>query len=72
LLLQASIKYEQDDTQLAKSLLRSAGSDDGDANISEGCILYKQGKFEDALKKFQDGLNLLGWQAELGYNLALC
>jgi len=38
----------------------------------EGCILYKEQKFEEALKRFQDTINLVGSNCDLSYNIALC
>lgn len=31
-----------------------------------------QGRYEEACKKFQDGLNAAGYRPDLSYNIALC
>lgn len=46
ILLQSLIRYEQDEIQHAKSLLRQGNQEDPDIVVNEGCILYKEGKYE--------------------------
>ncbi|KAI8836789.1 hypothetical protein BJ741DRAFT_605193 [Chytriomyces cf. hyalinus JEL632] len=70
--LQAAIKYEQDDLQGCKLLIDQGASDDADTMINQACLLYKEGKFEEACQKYADTLRVTGYQAELCYNLALC
>lgn len=41
ILLQSLIRYEQDEIQHAKSLLRQGNQEDPDIVVNEGCILYK-------------------------------
>eukprot|EP00331_Platyophrya_macrostoma_P015029 CAMPEP_0176475864 /NCGR_PEP_ID=MMETSP0127-20121128/43835_1 /TAXON_ID=938130 /ORGANISM="Platyophrya macrostoma, Strain WH" /LENGTH=619 /DNA_ID=CAMNT_0017871491 /DNA_START=108 /DNA_END=1967 /DNA_ORIENTATION=+ len=71
LLLQTCIKYEQEELQFAKSLIQQA-SDDPDMIINEGCVLFKENKFDEARKKFEDAMNTVGNSCELSYNIALC
>lgn len=71
IILQAAIRYEKDEIQHSKTLLRQA-QEDPDVIINDGCILFKEGKFEEAKVKFQDAMNSLGYNCELAYNLALC
>jgi len=40
-LLQSLIRYEQDEIQHAKTLLRQGDETDADFVVNEGCILYK-------------------------------
>jgi tetratricopeptide repeat protein 30 len=70
-LLQALIRYEKDEIQHAKSLLRQGNSEDADMIVNEGCILYKEGKYEEARQKFADAMSTLGYNCELAYNIAL-
>jgi tetratricopeptide repeat protein 30 len=77
--LQALIKYSQEEIQHAKALLRqgnlniySGSQDDADIIVNEGCILYKEGKYEEARVKFSEAMNTLGYNCELAYNIALC
>jgi len=72
LLLQTLIRYEKDEIQHAKTLLRQANQSDPDVIVNEGCILYKETKYEQALAKFQTALNSFGYNCELTYNIALC
>ena len=48
------------------------GTCDRNTLISEGCILFKENKFVEALSKFEDAKKLEGYNAELFYNIALC
>ena len=72
IVLQALIRYEKDEIQHAKTLLRQSNQDDADVIVNEGCVLYKENKFEEARVKFQEAMNLVGYSCELAYNIALC
>lgn len=67
--LQASILYCQEDLTGALSRL---SSQDSDLDVNLGCILYKEGKYNEALAKFTIALNTLGFEPHLCYNVALC
>jgi tetratricopeptide repeat protein 30 len=70
--LQAMIKYEQDELQSCKSLLDQCVSDDPDVIINYAAISFKEGKFEEARSKYNDALTTLGYHADIAYNIALC
>lgn len=74
--LQISIKYEQDDLHGCKGLVEQLDDefvrDDPDTLVARGCIMYKEGEFEKAQKRFKDGMDALGNQPDLAYNMALC
>ncbi|XP_021934386.1 tetratricopeptide repeat protein 30A isoform X2 [Zootermopsis nevadensis] len=70
--LKAAIKYGEEDLAGAKSLVDSSPEDDPDTEINHGCLLYKEGRFEDALQKFSTVLQVLGYSPHLSYNVALC
>mmetsp|Transcript_20723 Transcript_20723/g.45407 ORF Transcript_20723/g.45407 Transcript_20723/m.45407 type:complete len:659 (-) Transcript_20723:542-2518(-) len=70
--LQAAISYEQDDTMDCKALLERCPPEDPDIVVNMGCVLYKEGKFDEARGKFIEAMSALGSQAELMYNIALC
>ena len=72
ILLQSLIRYEQDEIQHAKSLLRQANQEDPDIVVNDACILYKEGKFEEARLKFKDAMDAVGYDCEIAYNIALC
>lgn len=46
------IRYEKNEFDHAKSLLSQGDSDDPETMINEGCILYKEEKYEEARQKF--------------------
>mmetsp|Transcript_28198 Transcript_28198/g.47253 ORF Transcript_28198/g.47253 Transcript_28198/m.47253 type:complete len:668 (-) Transcript_28198:51-2054(-) len=70
--LQAAISYENDDTMDCKALLERCPPEDPDIVVNTGCVLYKEGKFDEARTKFMDAMGALGNQSELMYNIALC
>ena len=71
-MLQAAIKYEQDELSACKSLLDGCLPDDPETIIASAAIAYKEGQYEDAKNRYLDALNTLGYQADLEYNVALC
>uniref|UniRef100_A0A8D3CJB0 Tetratricopeptide repeat protein 30 n=1 Tax=Scophthalmus maximus TaxID=52904 RepID=A0A8D3CJB0_SCOMX len=70
--LQACIKYCEEDYAAAKSLLEQLPQDDPDYIHNLGCLLYQDGKYEEACKKFTSAVQVLGYVAALSYNIALC
>ncbi|KAG5312090.1 TT30A protein, partial [Acromyrmex insinuator] len=70
--LQAAIKYGQEDMVAAKNLVDQCPADDVDTEINLGCLLYKEEKYEQALKKFSNALQIAGFKPHLSYNVALC
>ncbi|KAK6476150.1 tetratricopeptide repeat protein 30A [Huso huso] len=70
--LQAAIKYGEEDLSGAKSLVEQLPSDDPDSEINLGCLLYKEGEYEEACKKFSSAMQVMGYQPDLSYNIALC
>jgi len=72
LMLQAAIKYEQDDLAGTKVLVDKCLGDDPDTIINYGCIAFKENLFDEARQKFTEAMNTLGYQSDLAYNVALC
>lgn len=70
--LQSAIKYGEEDTITAKSLVDSYPQEDLDKDINLGCLLFKENQYEEALLKFSRSLSVLGFNAHLHYNIALC
>ncbi|GBP43823.1 Tetratricopeptide repeat protein 30A [Eumeta japonica] len=70
--LQSAIKYGEEDSAAAKSAVESYPRDDADKDINLGCLLFKDNQYEEALQKFTKSLNILGFNAHLHYNVALC
>eukprot|EP00064_Thunnus_orientalis_P020592 superscaffoldBa00005742_g20732 len=46
--------------------------DDPDYIYNMGCLLYQDGKYEEACKKFTSAMQVLGYVPALSYNIALC
>ncbi|XP_015236883.1 PREDICTED: tetratricopeptide repeat protein 30A-like [Cyprinodon variegatus] len=69
--LQACIKYCEEDYSAAKSLLEQLPKEDPDYVYNMGCLLYQDGKYEEACKKFITATQLLGFVPALSYNIAL-
>lgn len=70
--LQSVIKYGQDDLTAARSLIDQLTVDDPDREVNQGCVLYKESRYEEALAKFLNGLTIEGYKPDLSYNVALC
>uniref|UniRef100_T1JQG3 Tetratricopeptide repeat protein 30 n=1 Tax=Tetranychus urticae TaxID=32264 RepID=T1JQG3_TETUR len=70
--LQSVIKYGQDDLTAARSLIDQLAADDPDREVNQGCVLYKESRYEEALTKFLNGLTIEGYKPDLSYNVALC
>ncbi|XP_047212654.1 tetratricopeptide repeat protein 30A-like [Girardinichthys multiradiatus] len=69
--LQACIKFCEEDYSAAKLLLEQLPQDDPDYVYNMGCLLYQDGKYEDACKKFMTAMQMLGYVPALSYNIAL-
>ncbi|XP_024127614.1 tetratricopeptide repeat protein 30A isoform X2 [Oryzias melastigma] len=69
--LQACIKYCEEDFSAAKSLLEQLPQEDSDYVYNMGCLLYQEGKYEDACRSFTAAVEVLGYVPALYYNLAL-
>ncbi|XP_064601290.1 intraflagellar transport protein 70A-like [Liolophura sinensis] len=70
--LQAAIKYGEEDLAGAKSLVEQCPSDDPDTEINLGCLLFKEGRYDEACVKFTTAMQFMGYQPDLSYNIALC
>ncbi|CAJ1075594.1 tetratricopeptide repeat protein 30A-like isoform X3 [Xyrichtys novacula] len=70
--LQACIKYCEEDYSASKSLLEQLPQDDPDYIHNMGCLLYQDGKHEEACKRFTSAMQVLGYVPALSYNIALC
>uniref|UniRef100_A0A8B9JU89 Tetratricopeptide repeat protein 30 n=1 Tax=Astyanax mexicanus TaxID=7994 RepID=A0A8B9JU89_ASTMX len=70
--LQAAIKYGEEDFPAAMALVEQLPVDDPDTDVDQGCLLYKLGEYEKACVKFVTAMQVLGYQPDLAYNIALC
>jgi len=71
-MLQAAVKYEQDDLIGTKSFLDNCPQDEPETIVAHACVLYKEGEFEKARGRFAEAMQSLGYQPDLAYNIALC
>uniref|UniRef100_A0A667X8G5 Tetratricopeptide repeat protein 30 n=1 Tax=Myripristis murdjan TaxID=586833 RepID=A0A667X8G5_9TELE len=55
-----------------KTLVDQLPQDDPDYDVDVGCLLYQEEEYEEACKKFMSAMQVLGYQPELSYNIALC
>lgn len=72
MLLQATIAYEQEEVQLARSILDQLQPDVEEQQVFEGALLWKEKRHTEAMKLFNDAMTTTGYQAHLAYNVALC
>jgi tetratricopeptide repeat protein 30 len=70
--LQIAIQYELEEVSHAKNLAESLEKDSSEHIITQGCLLFKEEKYEEARQKFQEAMNSTGYQCDLAYNIALC
>ncbi|KAL0992582.1 hypothetical protein UPYG_G00095310 [Umbra pygmaea] len=70
--LQAAIKYGEEEFSGAKTLVEQLPQDDPDYDVDMGCLLYKEGEYEEACRRFKSAMQVLGYKPDLSYNIALC
>lgn len=70
--IQVHIQYELEEMAHAKSLIAQLSPDSAEAIVAQGCILYKEEKYEQAKDKFSEALQVSGYQCDIAYNIALC
>ena len=79
-MLQAAIKFEQDDLMNTRALVDQCPMDDADTLVNQACIIYKEaqaqdaepGLYEKARLIFQEAMSKTGFVAELAYAVGLC
>ena len=71
-LLQAAIRYAEEDAQSAKALLAENDQEDMDVMLDQACVLYKEDRFEEALAKYMEVKRVHGFVPEVAYCIALC
>jgi tetratricopeptide repeat protein 30 len=72
LMLQAAIRYEQDELPACKALLEQCLADDPDTIVNYAAIAFKEGDFEKARAQYLDAMTTLGYQADLSCFVAMC
>jgi len=72
MLLRAAIAYEQDEVQLARSILDQCSPEAEERQVFEGALMWKEKNHNDAMKQFADAMSTAGYQPDLAYNNSLC
>jgi len=80
LMLQAAIKYEQDDLMNTKALIDQCAPEDADTLVNQACVMYKEastqgaeaGLYEKARLHFAEAMSKTSFMAELAYAIGLC
>uniref|UniRef100_A0A5K3FNF6 Tetratricopeptide repeat protein 30 n=1 Tax=Mesocestoides corti TaxID=53468 RepID=A0A5K3FNF6_MESCO len=70
--LQAAIRYGEGDMTGAAAFIEQCLVDDPDTSVNVGCLLYREGKYPQACKRFQQVMTVVGFQPTIAYNIALC
>eukprot|EP00003_Mantamonas_plastica_P004635 TRINITY_DN1366_c0_g1_i5.p1 TRINITY_DN1366_c0_g1~~TRINITY_DN1366_c0_g1_i5.p1 ORF type:complete len:531 (+),score=213.64 TRINITY_DN1366_c0_g1_i5:114-1706(+) len=56
----------------AAALISEGSAEDRDTIVNHACVLYKEGKFEEAKKEFIESMNSTNYEADVAYDIALC
>jgi tetratricopeptide repeat protein 30 len=70
-MLQFAIKYQMNELTDSHKLLDNALEERQETMVSYGCVLYKEGKYEEAKKKFEEAKKL-GDTPDIEYNIGVC
>lgn len=70
--LQSAIKYGEDEVVAAKTLTEQIPNEDPDKEVNLGCLLFKEGRYDEAIIKFSTSLQVEGSRPDILYNIALC
>lgn len=70
-ILKFAILYQMNELLNANETLESAYADRQETLNCQGCILYKEGKYEEAKNKFEEA-KLLGETPDIIYNIGVC
>lgn len=69
--LQFAIKYQMNELNNAHALLDNSDQEKEETLICQGCILYKENKFEEAKNKFEEAKKLCD-SPSIEYNIGVC
>lgn len=70
--LQAAIKYGEEEYSAAKTLVEQLPKEEPDYEVKMGCLLFQEEQYEEACRRFTSAMQVLGYQPDLSYNIALC
>ena len=70
-ILQFAIKYQMNELSDSDKILNNAAEDRQETMVCKGCILYKEGKYEEAQAQFANAKKL-GESPDIEYNIGVC
>jgi len=70
-MMQFAIKYQMNELTDATKILDNAYDNKQETLVCQGCILYKEGKFEESKSKFEEAKKL-GETPDIEYNIGVC
>ncbi|PAA77981.1 hypothetical protein BOX15_Mlig015039g2, partial [Macrostomum lignano] len=70
--LEAAIKFGEEDFAGSRALVDQCPKDDPDTLINIGCLLYKEGNYQEACAKFTQAMKVVSFRPDLAYNIAIC
>ena len=70
-ILQFAIKYQMNELSDSDKILNNAAEDRQETMVCKGCILYKEGKYEEAQAQFANAKKL-GGSPDIEYNIGVC
>lgn len=72
LLINVAARIDDEDLDACKGILNDCVPDDPTTICAEATLDFMEGKYDDALAKFSNAYNLIGFEANVAYNVALC
>ncbi len=70
-MMQFAIKYQLNELADATKILDNAFESKQDTLVCQGCVLYKEGKYEESKTKFEEAKKL-GETPDIDYNIGVC
>jgi tetratricopeptide repeat protein 30 len=70
-MMQFAIKYQMNELNDANKILGNAYENKQESLVCQGCVLYKEGKYEEAKQKFEEAKKL-GETPDIEYNIGVC
>ena len=71
-LLKAFIHFDEENRSACRKFLEKCLQDDPETLIAYASLSFIEGNYEEALEKYTDAFNMIGFQPDLAYNISLC